>query len=159
MTERKFNFSGFSVLLILAIIVGFSSCKGKKKATEVSDPNEVRNEIEEEIEEMEDEDADRASSEEMARSQRLQNYFRAIASAPSLQSANGSISETLTMFSNPNVPVLIIIYRDGGVVDYDEPTTIKKYLEYLKDTKNSMATVEEMVLDNNGKIAELVLRK
>lgn len=158
MKKRKFNFSSFPLLLVLAMIVGFSSCKSKKKTTEVSDTDKARTEIEAEIADAE-EDEEMASSEETASSQRLQNYFRAIANAPSLQSANGSISETLTMFSSPDVPVLIVIYKEGGITDYDEPTTIKKYLEYLKDTKKNMATVEEMVLDNNGKIAELVLRK
>lgn len=160
MKQRKFNFSSFSILLVLAMVIGFSACKGKKKVTDVSDTEATRAEIEEEMAaDAGEEEDDVTLSEEAARSQRLENYFKAISNAPSLQSANGSISETLTMFSSPDAPVLLIIYKAGGTTDYDEPTTIKKYLEYLKDTKNNMASVEEMVLDNNGKIAELVLRK
>lgn len=158
MKERKFLFSNFVMLFILSLMVGFSACKSKKKTTEVSDPKETRTEIEEEISKAEEDD-DRAVSEETEKVLRLENYFKAIANASSLQSANGSIRETLSMFSSPDAPVLIVIYKEGGTTDYDEPTTIKRYLEYLKDTKKNMASVEEIVLDNNGKIAELVLRK
>ena len=63
------------------------------------------------------------------------------------------------MFSNSEAPVLIVIYKEGGKPSYDEPTTIGKYLNYLKDTKNNKARVEEVVYDTNGKIKELVLRK
>ncbi len=52
-----------------------------------------------------------------------------------------------------------MIYKEGGKPSYDEPTTIEKYLNYLKDTKNNKAKVEEVVYDANGKIKELVLKK
>lgn len=159
MKQRKLNFSHINVLVLLALIVGFSACKNKKKATEISDPNEVRAEIEEEIADYEEPEDGRVAVKEPNRTMRLNNYFGAIAGAASPQAANGSISEALTMFSSPDAPVLIVIYNAGGTTDYDEPTTIKKYLEYLKDTKNNRAEVEEMVMDDYGKIKELVLRK
>jgi hypothetical protein len=163
MRQKRLNISLINTTLLLALIVGFSACKNKKKVAEVSDPQEVRDQIEEELaedqtEEME-EPEERIATKEPNKSQKLENYFTAIANAPSATSANGSISEALTMFGRPDAPVLIVIYRKDGTTDYDEPTTIKKYLEYLKDTGNNKAKVEEMVLDDYGKIKELVLKK
>jgi hypothetical protein len=89
----------------------------------------------------------------------LHDYFYAIANASSTDAANKSITDALSLFTNPNIPVLIIFYKADGKESYDEPTTIVKYLNYLKDTKNNKATVEEMVKDSNGRIKELVLRK
>ena len=43
--------------------------------------------------------------------------------------------------------------------DYDRPTTIEKYLNYLKDRKAYKAEVENIVYDDYGKIKELELRK
>lgn len=161
MRKNRINFSLFNGILILALVVGFSSCKNKKKMSEVSDTQEVKEQIEEELgeDDMEDSEPEREAVKEPTKSQKLENYFTAISNASSATSASGSISEALTMFSTPNAPVLIVIYRGTGNPDYDEPTTIKKYLEYLKDTKNNKAVVEEMVLDDYGKIKELVLKK
>lgn len=156
--KRKRSFSLVNMLFLLALIVGFSACKNKKKVTEVSDPNAVKVQIEEELEDDPEEDT-RVASKEPTRTEKLETYFSAIASAQSVSSANGTISEALTLFSSPDAPVLVVIYNTGGMADYDEPTTIKKYLEYLKDTKNNNAGVDEMVLDDYGKIQELVLRK
>ena len=69
------------------------------------------------------------------------------------------IAETLTYFSSPDALVLIIVSKEDGYVDYDEPTTIKKYLEYVKDQKESKNKVDKVVLDDNGKIKELELIK
>lgn len=154
---KSFIFNG---VLVLALVVGFSSCKNKKKMSELSDPQEVGQQIEEELaEDTDSQEPDRVAVKEPTKSEKLENYFQAVAQAPSAASANGSISEALTMFSSPDAPVLIVIYRGTGNPDYDEPTTIKRYLEYLKDTKNNKAVVEEMVLDDYGKIKELVLKK
>lgn len=162
MNKKNIAFSNTIVLVMLALVVGFSSCKNKKKAGEISDPKEVKEQIEQEIadyEEAEEVTEAREVVADVSKSQKLNNYFTAIANAPTTQSANSSISEALTMFSNPDAPVLIVIYSAGGTTDYDEPTTIKKYLEYLKDTKNTKAKVEEMVMDDYGRIKELVLQK
>ena len=160
MKKEKFSFSRINMLIVLALFMGFTACKNKKKAGEISDPNEVKEQIEEEIANYEEEESDdRVAVKEPNSTQKLHNYFGAIAGASSPQAANGSISEALTMFSTPDAPVLIIIYGVGGTADYDEPTTIRKYLDYLKDTKNDRAVVEEMVMDDYGKIKELVLRK
>lgn len=154
--NRKLSYPSVFAMLFMALTIGFSSCKNKKKTSEVSDPQKERAEIEQEMEEEED---TREAVKEPSTTQKLDTYFAAVANATSTTSANGTISEALRMFSSPDAPVLIVIYRGDGTTDYDEPTTIKRYLEYLKDTKNNAAKVDEMVMDDYGKIKELVLKK
>ena len=149
-------------LIVLATLVfGLSACKNQKKVADISDAQEVKEQIEQEMEEEElpEEEPERVVKKEPTKEAKLNNYFAAISSASSTSSANSSIQEALTMFSNADAPVLIVIYKAGGTPSYDEPTTIGKYLDYLKDTKNNKAKVEEVVYDANGKIKELVLRK
>ena len=90
---------------------------------------------------------------------RLNRYFGAISSAPSLSSANQNIGEALQLFASDDVPVLIIIGKFQGENDYDEPTTIRKYLEYLKDQKKNPNNIENLVFDSNGQISEVELIK
>lgn len=89
----------------------------------------------------------------------LENHFMAIAGAPSIPLANERISQALQLFASPDVPVLIIISQAGGFNDYDKPTTIRRYLDWLKDQKVSPNRVEQAKYDNNGKITELELIK
>ncbi len=89
----------------------------------------------------------------------LERNFRSIAGASSISQANRVISETLSMFESNNVPVLIIISQAGGFNDYDRPTTIEKYLNYLKDQKVSRNDVNDIKYNSNGKITELELIK
>lgn len=89
----------------------------------------------------------------------LQDYFAIIAAAPDAETANDKIAEALEMFSSSDVPVLIIIYQLGDVVDYDAPTTIDKYLNYIKDQKVVNVDVNNIKYDNNHKITELELIK
>lgn len=89
----------------------------------------------------------------------LNGYFRDIANAPSVNQANASINQALTMFSASDAPVLIVISQDGMQKDYDRPTTIVKYLHYLKDQKRNPNMVENIVLDSAGKIKKLELLK
>jgi CMP-N-acetylneuraminic acid synthetase len=159
MKNRIFNISPTSLVILLAMVFGFSSCKNKKKLTEMSDPVEVREEIAQEEMGEEPKVIQGEIVSVVTKEQKLNNYFGAIATATTPAAANASINEALTMFSNGNAPVLIVIYKDGAKPDYDEPTTIEKYLNYLKDTKNNKAKVEEVVYDTNGKIKELVLKK
>ena len=88
----------------------------------------------------------------------INNTLRDIARA-SGSDANFKIQEAMSMFASPDTPVLIVISQDGDQVDYDEPTTIKKYLEYLKDTRNEPAAVKNLEFDANGKIKEVELSK
>jgi len=89
----------------------------------------------------------------------LADYFALVAGASSVESANLKINETLKLFSSPDAPVLIIISKEGGLVDYDRPTTAKKYLEYLKDQKKNLNEIDKIEYDDNGKIKLLELIK
>ena len=92
----------------------------------------------------------------------LENAFQGIADAgKSGNSAQSStlIKNTLTLFSSDDVPVLIIIYRQGTDVDYDKPTNIKRYLNFVMDQKASRNAVDSFLLDGDGKIKELELIK
>jgi len=89
----------------------------------------------------------------------ITDYFASIASATSVSQANMLIADALKLFTSPDATVLIIISKSGNQVDYDRPTTIKNYLNYLKDTKNNTNKIEKIVKDNSGKIKELELLK
>jgi len=89
----------------------------------------------------------------------LEKNFRSIAYTGSSSQANRLINETLGLFESANVPVLIIINQSAGFNDYDRPTTIEKYLNYLKDQKVSNNKVHEIKYNDNGKINELELIK
>ena len=105
-----------------------------------------------------DAEADKASRATAPYTQ-LGEYFSAIASSSNLNSANTSINEALTLFASPQTPVLIIISESNGQKDYDRPTTIISYLNYLKDQKKNMNKIEKLQFDNSGKITEVELRK
>ena len=89
----------------------------------------------------------------------LERNFNNIARASSVSQANRTINETLGLFESPNVPVLIIIKQNQGFNDYDRPTTIEKYLNYLKDQKKAAEKVHDIKYNANGKINELELIK
>ena len=89
----------------------------------------------------------------------IDDYFTRISGSSNITATNRMIDEALSLFASDDVPVLIIIHKSGSTVDYDRPTTIRKYLEYLKDQKVSRNTVENVVYDANGKITELELIK
>ena len=89
----------------------------------------------------------------------LDDYFDLIANSTNLATSNRYINEALGLFASEDVPVLIIISKSGNIVDYDRPTTIKKYLEYVKDQKIVRNKIENVVYDSSGKITELELIK
>ena len=89
----------------------------------------------------------------------LGRNFISIANASSVSQANRVINETLGMFESPNTPVLIIIKQNAGFNDYDRPTTIEKYLNYVKDQKKATEKVHEIKYNSNGKINEIELIK
>lgn len=89
----------------------------------------------------------------------VDEYFNLIATSSNLATTNRYIEEALQLFSSDDAPVLIIISRSGDIVDYDRPTTIRKYLEYLKDQKVVRNKIDNVVYDANGKISELELIK
>ena len=89
----------------------------------------------------------------------LGRNFSNIAKASSVSQANRIINETLGMFESPNTPVLIIIKQNVGFNDYDRPTTIENYLNYVKDQKKATEKVFDIKYNDNGKIKELELIK
>ncbi len=89
----------------------------------------------------------------------LESNFARIAASNNTTQANSIINETLKMFASNNAPVLIIISQAGGFNDYDRPTTIENYLNYLKDQKVSRNEVSNLKFNENGKITEVELIK
>ncbi len=155
MKEKLFSFSINRTLLIAVVaMLAMGACKSKKKAAQQAPPPAPV----ERVQETPPPAPAEASAEELA-AERLENYFNSVATAGSTSMANQSIQETLAMFSNQETPVLIVIHEENGIKDYDEPTTIKKYLEYLKDTKKNLNYISDIRLDANGKVSELELRR
>ncbi|GMQ26668.1 hypothetical protein Aoki45_33510 [Algoriphagus sp. oki45] len=138
--------------IVLTLAMG--ACKSKKKAVQ---PAPAPAPVEQVVEQAPPPPPAR-SAEEIA-AEKLENSFNAVATAASLNAADQSIQQTLSMFSNQETPVLIVIHEENGIKDYDEPTTIKKYLEYLKDTKKNLNYISDIRLDANGKVSELELRR
>ncbi|MEZ5083894.1 MAG: hypothetical protein R2750_10660 [Bacteroidales bacterium] len=89
----------------------------------------------------------------------IEEYFGQIANAASTEEANARIKETMKLFSSGDAPVLIIISRTEDGDDYDKPTTIAKYLNYLKDTKNNANLVDNVTVDDYGQITAIELIK
>ncbi|NQV01074.1 MAG: hypothetical protein HQ542_00370 [Bacteroidia bacterium] len=102
------------------------------------------------------------SSVEMTLKSKLESSFQSIADASragNTSMANSLIESALNYFSAPDVTVLIIISREGSIVDYDKPTTINNYLNFLKDQKENRNSVDSYQMDTSGKIKELDLIK
>lgn len=89
----------------------------------------------------------------------ISDYFAIIAAAPDAETANEKINEALNLFASPDVPVLIIVYQMGDIIDFDAPTTAEKYLNYIKDQKSVTVRVNNVKYDDNDKITELELIK
>jgi hypothetical protein len=114
-------------------------------------------------------EAERLRQEELERQKQLQKektkynyieeYFSSIANANSPDEANAKIAQAIKLFDSPETPVLIIISQEGGMNDYDKPTTISNYLNYLKDTKTNINRVYDVQTDDYGQIKSLELIK
>ncbi len=87
----------------------------------------------------------------------IDEQFKAIASAANIDEANNQIQKTIQEFETPDIPVLIIISKNVDFNDYDKPTTISKFLNYLKDKKQYKYAVESVKKNSLGKITELEL--
>ena len=162
------------VMWILVLMICLTGCKTKKKAAEAARAAEERARIEQESTLRKEEEQKRKEAEEAAGREgetrqnemmtnapkaKLNQYFNAIASSGNVASANSSINEALTLFASPETPVLIVISEESGQKDYDRPTTIREYLNYLKDQKKSINSISNLQFDNSGKITEVELRK
>lgn len=166
-----------AIMLLSVLLLASGGCKSKKLAMEAAAKEKaqkeeaLRKQKEEEMRKEAEAKARKEEEERLAReaknkatpslsgSAKVEQYFSAISSAPSVTSANNSISEALSMFTSEQAPVLIVISEEGGEKDYDKPTTIKAYLNYLKDQKKNINKVSNIVLDDAGKIKELELTK
>jgi pyruvate/2-oxoglutarate dehydrogenase complex dihydrolipoamide acyltransferase (E2) component len=161
-------------LLVILMAMG-GGCKSKKKAAEAAAAAErarmeqeaaaLKKQQEEEEarrrKEVEEEAARRAAEEARMKNPqaKLEQYFSSISNSSNEASANSSINEALTMFASADTPVLIVIHESGGQKDYDRPTTIKNYLNYLKDQKKQADKIGNLQFDNSGKITEVELVK
>ncbi len=156
------------IFLLLVVALTAFGCKSKKKAMEADAAEKARME-QEAAAQAKEEEARKREAEEKARAEEasktnakytiLRQYFDAISSSSSVTSANNSINEALTMFASPDTPVLIVISESNGQKDYDRPTTIIDYLNYLKDQKKNANKIEKLQFDGAGKITEVELRK
>jgi hypothetical protein len=156
MKQFMFAFSLRKTLfLALFAMLAMGSCKSKKKAVAPA-PAPAQQEV---VTPQAPPPAPAVRTAEEIAAEKLENYFNAIAAAGSVNAANQSIQETLAMFSNQETPVLIVIHEENGIKDYDEPTTIKKYLDYLKDTKKNLNYISDIRMDAGGKVSELELRR
>ena len=164
-------------LLVVVMAMG-ASCKSKKKAMEAQQAAEKAR-IEQEAatrKQREEEERRRREADEQARrdaeararaerevvvgpQKKLEQYFSAITNATSPGAANNSINEALALFASPSTPVLIVIHEEGGEKDYDRPTNIKDYLNYLKDQKKQADRIGNLQFDGAGKIKEVELVK
>ncbi|GJM60078.1 hypothetical protein [Persicobacter diffluens] len=90
---------------------------------------------------------------------RLNDYMLSIANADSPAAADGYVNKALELFASPSVDVLIIIGIFDGEKDFDKPTTISQYLDYLKLQKKAPYRIENIEQDANGKIRLLELKK
>ncbi len=106
-----------------------------------------------------EEEKEKQAAKEASQYQYIDDYFIQIANATDAAAANAKISEAIKMFASPDAPVLIVISESDGETDYDKPTTIQDYLNYLKDTHNYNNKVKEVNLDGYGQITSLELIK
>jgi len=90
----------------------------------------------------------------------INSHFFAVASAPSVEEANIRIQRALSLYATKEVPVLIVISKYGNnQKDYDRPTTIDKYLHYIKDIKKYNNEIDAVKYDDFSKIIEIELIK
>jgi hypothetical protein len=144
-----------TMLMAVLALMAMGACKSKKK---VAEPAPAPAKVEEVVKPAPAPAPVTRSAEEVA-VERLEKYFTTVATSGNVTIANQSIQEVLAMFPNQDIPVLVVIHEEGGVKDYDEPTTIKKYLDYLKDTKKNLNYIADIRLDAGGKVTELELRR
>ncbi len=165
------------IMLVFVVLLSVVGCKSKKKAMEAAAAAEkarieqeaaakkqqeeaaAKAKAEEERAKREAEERERANAKASTPAVRLGEYFAAISNSSNTASANSSINEALALFASPDTPVLIVISESGGQKDYDRPTTIRNYLNYLKDQKKNINAISDVKYDSSGKITELELKK
>lgn len=146
--EKLSRLTRMTLLIGICGLLGlFAGCKAHKNTGNVTGPTPKQ---EKPLEE----------TNEKGPSQELMQQFDSIArESDDLNLVNKRIEKVLTLFASQDASVLIIIHRQDDTVDYDRPSTIRNYLEYLKDQKKSPNAVESVEYDDNGKIIQLTLIK
>ncbi len=144
--------------LCLILSAGLFACKSSKKAADKSNEENAPEVRVEETPQPEKTPIKIETTREDVDT-RLNNYFNAIAaSSNNPTAANRNMNEAKSLFASPDVPVLIIIHESAdGTKDYDEPTTILKYMNYLKDQGKNLNRIYEVETNANGKITTLEL--
>lgn len=104
-------------------------------------------------------EAEKAKAEAQQPKNVFEKNLENIATAANTTQANRIITETLKLFESNQTPVLIIISQAGGFNDYDRPTTIEDYLNYVKDQKVNRNKVSDLKFNTAGKITEVELIK
>ncbi len=107
----------------------------------------------------EDEMKRKKAEEERTRYDYINDYFYQIAREGDVTAANAKISEAMKLYADKDVPVLIIISQADGIIDYDKPTTIENYLNFVKDQKSYTNKIHNVKFDEYGQITELELIK
>jgi len=167
----------YSIFAIFCLtILSESACKTTKKVTIDDSKARLEREAREKAladkKKKEEEERLRQEAEEKARKEaeekerakrapyeKLEGYFSKIAATSKPEEANTIIAEAQQMFLSPSSPVLILIYKQGETKDYDKPSDISKYLNFLKDQKKNLNKIDNLEFDSNGKITEVTLIK
>lgn len=87
----------------------------------------------------------------------LEDYMIDVAFGGTTMAGERSKEEVLKLFESAQTPVLLLIYEEGDFKDYDEPTTIGAYLEYLQLQGKRPGRIRQALKNANGKIIELEL--
>ena len=151
--------------ICLILSVSLFACKSSKKVADVSDDKDATEEVEQpnnttvdmEMKPKSENDKKEVKVETISR--KLENYFTAISNASgNATQANRNINEAKSMFASADVPVLIIINESAdGTKDYDEPTTILDYMNYLKDQGKNLNEIYNLKTNDRGRITEVEL--
>lgn len=128
------------------------------KALNIKDAevNKLIKQVEDRIKELRDDGGIIATNED------LDAYFNQVvtlAKTGNVETTNMKIKDILKFFTSPDAPLLIIVYKDADITDYDKPTTIGAYLNYLKDQKTNINKTYSIERDNYGKIKLVELLK
>ena len=150
-TNSKFIY----LLIFLVAAVTMIGCKSQKKVTKTPEP-EKREEVKKE-EAVEKKETEPKTEKEKSTEEKIDMMFQQIADADNVNLANDNIKEVLSYFESNDTPVFIAFYKADGQKDYDKPTTIEKYLNYLKDQKKYPNKIDMAVYNDDGKIEELEL--
>jgi hypothetical protein len=160
--QQKVDAARASLLDLLLNKENRSADELEKEVNKIKAQNLGDAEIDELIARVESKIAGMRGSANVPLKNQIENAFQAIADAGktgNVTEANSVIKRTLSLFSSEDATVLIIISREGTTVDYDKPTTISRYLNFLKDQKSSKNAVDSYQMDSGGKIKELDLIK